>query len=243
MLRMRHLDSPAVFWYFVVISRHFSHNPHSPVLSIALAAVLGYLIGSIPVAYAVVKLGRRTDIRQQGSGNAGALNSFQVTGSPIIGGVVLVLDVVKGIAAVLAVRWAGGGDFTHATLAGVSAVLGHNYPVWLGFKGGRGLATAAGVAAMIAWQVIAGWILCWIPAYAFLRRVNPASAVACAAMILIALVVPHASIARFLPAGVAPGHLVLLIVAMMLVILSKLIEPFDEFLKERKKVRKEGTGV
>jgi glycerol-3-phosphate acyltransferase PlsY len=213
------------------------------VLSIALAGILGYLIGSIPTAFLLVRGSRKVDIRGEGSGNVGALNSFQVTGSALVGGAVLVLDVAKGIAAVLLTRWMGGADLSHTALAGVASVFGHNYPVWLGFKGGRGLATAAGVSAVLAWPVIAGWILCWLPAYAFLRRVNPASAVACLTLIIVALVAPHKSLAAVLPASMPPGQLVLLVVAMMLLILSKLIEPFDEFIKERKKTRNGGTGL
>jgi glycerol-3-phosphate acyltransferase PlsY len=240
---MRLLDSAPIFWYFIRFAHPFSHNIRLLVLSIALAGLLGYLIGSIPTAYLLVRVARRTDIRGAGSGNVGALNSLQVTGSPVIGAVVLLVDVAKGVAAVLAARWVGGGDFATAALAGVAAVFGHNYPVWLGLKGGRGLATAAGVFAIIAWPVIAGWILCWLPAYAFLRRVNPASAVASTALMIVALAAPHHSLSALLPATVAPGQLVLLVVAMMLVILSRLIEPFDRFLEERKQTRKGGPGA
>ncbi len=240
---MRLLDSAPIFWYFRVFAHPFSHNIHLLVRLIALAGLLGYLIGSIPTAYLLVRGARRMDIRGAGSGNVGALNSYEVTGSPLIGALVLLVDAAKGVAAVLAARWLGSGDFAAAALAGVAAVFGHNYSVWVGLKGGRGLATAAGVFAIIAWPVIAGWIICWIPAYAFLRRVNPASAVASTALIVVALAVPHHSLSALLPATVAPGQLVLLVVAMMLVILSRLIEPFDRFLEERKQTRKRGPGA
>ncbi|MEK6565125.1 MAG: glycerol-3-phosphate acyltransferase, partial [Bacteroidota bacterium] len=108
-----------------------------------LHLLAGYLIGSIPTAFLVVKRTAGVDIRQSGSGNVGGYNAFTVTRSKSIGFVVGVLDGVKGLVAVF-VASLTGEMVSLQMLALFGAVLGHNYPVWLRFKGGRGLATACG---------------------------------------------------------------------------------------------------
>ena len=116
------------------------------VLPLIVAGVVGYLLGSFPTAYLMVRLKSRVDIRKAGSGNVGTLNSFMVTKSKGVGVVVLLLDLLKGVAAVTIAPLFGASDpFLAQTVAGAAAVAGHNFPVWLGGKGGRGLATGAGV--------------------------------------------------------------------------------------------------
>ena len=111
-----------------------------------LAIVLGYLAGSVPVAFL---LARRAgiDVRMVGSGNVGAANVMRTIGTgPAI--VVMVLDVAKGVAAVAVANLASGGAVL-AALTGAAAIVGHIYPVWLRFHGGKGVAVAAGVFAML----------------------------------------------------------------------------------------------
>ena len=112
-----------------------------------LAIVLGYLVGSVPFAHLLSRR-RGIDLRQVGSGNIGASNVLRTSGvRPAV--VAMCLDAVKGALAVgVAARLASGPAFPVA--AGVAAVLGHVYPVWLRFRGGKGVATAAGVFAVIA---------------------------------------------------------------------------------------------
>ncbi|HVC20666.1 MAG TPA: glycerol-3-phosphate 1-O-acyltransferase PlsY [Vicinamibacterales bacterium] len=107
----------------------------------------GYLLGSIPFAFILGRAGGR-DLRLEGSGNLGAANVFRTTG-PGAGLVTLALDVAKGAAAVLLAFRFGAGEAAPAA-AGVAAVLGHIYPVWLRFRGGKGVATACGVFSMLA---------------------------------------------------------------------------------------------
>ena len=112
-----------------------------------LAIVLGYLVGSVPFAHLLSRR-RGIDLRQVGSGNIGASTVLRTSGvRPAV--VAMCLDAVKGALAVgVAARLASGPAFPVA--AGVAAVLGHVYPVWLRFRGGKGVATAAGVFAVIA---------------------------------------------------------------------------------------------
>lgn len=108
-----------------------------------IAAIVGYLLGSIPFAYITARLRKGIDIKQVGSGNVGALNVYREIG-PIFGMSVLAADVVKGALAVLIARWLGLSDIW-LCVAGLAAVVGHNWPVFLGFRGGRGAATVMGV--------------------------------------------------------------------------------------------------
>lgn len=115
---------------------------------IVAAVIVGYFLGSIPTGYLVGKLMCGIDIRQFGSKNIGTTNMFRTLG-PKPAGLVLLVDVLKGVAAVAFARYYTNGDITAQILAGVMSVIGHNYSCWLGFKGGRGVATSLGVVIML----------------------------------------------------------------------------------------------
>ena len=110
----------------------------------------GYLLGSIPFGLLLTRAAGLGDIRRVGSGNIGATNVLR-TGNKALAAATLLLDAVKGAAAVLIAVWWGG----HAAIlwAGAGAVLGHAFPVWLGFKGGKAVATSYGVLIAAAWPV------------------------------------------------------------------------------------------
>ncbi len=103
---------------------------------------VGYLLGSIPVGYLLVRIFRHQDIRQTGSGNIGATNVAR--SSPGLGILTLLLDGLKGFAAVLLARSLFPGHIDILFVAAFAAVVGHVFPVWLGFKGGKGVATGLG---------------------------------------------------------------------------------------------------
>ena len=110
------------------------------------AFALGYLLGSIPFGLILARLGGKGDIRQIGSGNIGATNVLR-TGSKPLAAATLVLDCLKGTAAVLVARQLFGDPFNDlaARYAAAGVIIGHLYPVWLRFKGGKGVATLLGV--------------------------------------------------------------------------------------------------
>jgi glycerol-3-phosphate acyltransferase PlsY len=113
-----------------------------------LSVALGYLVGSIPFGFLVARRRRGVDIRRTGSGNVGATNVFRSAGVRA-GLTTAVLDVAKGAGAVFA-AWAATGTVDAGAIAGVAAVAGHAYPVWLGFRGGKGVATAFGAFTVLA---------------------------------------------------------------------------------------------
>ncbi|GAA4709183.1 glycerol-3-phosphate 1-O-acyltransferase PlsY [Brevibacillus fulvus] len=111
----------------------------------AFSIVIGYLLGSISFSYLIAKKIAGIDIRSHGSGNAGATNTLRVLGKgPAI--LVLLLDLLKGLAALGIAYLISGGDTLAYAFAGIFAIIGHNWPVFFGFRGGKGIATTIGVA-------------------------------------------------------------------------------------------------
>ena len=153
-------------------------------LSLAWIPVAAYLIGSIPFGILLAKLFGGVDVRKAGSGNIGATNVARVAG-PLPGILTLVLDGVKGALAVwLAGRFANESALW-MTVAGLSALLGHCFPVWLHFRGGKGVATAAGMFLALCWPAALGAIGVFILVVLFSRFVSLGSVSAAAAMPLL----------------------------------------------------------
>ena len=126
-------------------------------MSLLLAAVLGYVLGAIPFGLLIGRWTRGIDLRAYGSHRTGATNALRTLGLRAAAGV-FVLDVAKGVAAVVLARLLFGGDPMvewAAALAGVAAIVGHNWSVFIGFTGGRGVATSAGaLGAMSPWTLV-----------------------------------------------------------------------------------------
>jgi len=139
--------------------------PLSPALLIPLAA---YLLGSIPFGLLVVKALGGPDIRAIGSGNIGAANVTRNAGK-FAGVLTLLLDAGKGYAAVWLAAHQTRGNIRWMMVAAVCAIIGHMFPVWLGFKGGKGVATGLGVFLPIAWQAVAAGIVLWLLVVIFWR--------------------------------------------------------------------------
>jgi glycerol-3-phosphate acyltransferase PlsY len=118
------------------------------VAGIVLAVVIGYLLGSVPCAYIAARLAKGVDIRRVGGGNVGALNVMREIGTAA-GIAVYLADVAKGSLAVLAAQWLGA-PLLWVFAAGLAALVGHSWPVWLKFRGGQGLATGMGVLLVVA---------------------------------------------------------------------------------------------
>lgn len=147
-------------------------------LVLILTAVLGYLLGSIPFGVIVTRLMGLGDLRQIGSGNIGATNVLR-TGNRAAAFATLILDGGKGAAAVLGARALAGEDA--AQLAGLSAFLGHLFPVWLGFKGGKGVATFLGTLLALSFPVGLAACATWFVT-ALVSRISSLSALICAAL-------------------------------------------------------------
>lgn len=151
---------------------------------IALWALVGYLLGSVPFGMVVARVMGLGNLRDIGSGNIGATNVLR-TGSKPAAALTLILDGGKGAVAVLAARAAGGEDL--AQIAGLAAMIGHCYPVWLRFAGGKGVATFLGIVLALAWPVGLGCCLAWLAGAAATRISSMGALVASVASLPLAL--------------------------------------------------------
>jgi glycerol-3-phosphate acyltransferase PlsY len=168
-------------------------------MSLILAAILGYLLGSVPYGLVLTRAAGLGDIRTIGSGNIGATNVLR-TGNKPLAAATLALDVLKGAAALLLARWIWGEEA--GLVAGVAAMAGHVFPVWLGFKGGKGVATGAGV--MLAATPWLGLVTvgAWLAVFAATRISSASALVACALAPVLALLFGDLRLALF-AAGLA----------------------------------------
>ena len=155
-----------------------------------ISFVVSYLIGSIPTAYIFVKITSNVDIRSAGSGNVGGRNALDVTGKKWVGVAVVLLDLLKGSAAVVVSGMMNSSDATSLSISMVSVVLGHCYPVWLGFKGGRGLATAAGVFFVCSWVWVPLWLFLYFISGKMIKSIHSTSVVALVATPLVFMLLP-----------------------------------------------------
>ncbi|MCO5157325.1 MAG: glycerol-3-phosphate 1-O-acyltransferase PlsY [Aquamicrobium sp.] len=181
--------------------------------TILIALAFGYLLGSVPFGLLLTRAAGLGDVRKIGSGNIGATNVLR-TGNKGLAAATLLLDALKGALAVLvAQRWGVEAGIA----AGFAAFLGHLFPVWLGFRGGKGVATYLGVLAAFAWQAALVFAAVWL-AVAILTRYSslsalvaavasplalhflglPLHAAALAVMSIIVVVKHHANISRLL---------------------------------------------
>jgi glycerol-3-phosphate acyltransferase PlsY len=163
----------------------------SPEAWLLAALILGYLLGSVPFGLILTRLAGTPDLRSIGSGNIGATNVLR-TGRRGLAAATLICDMLKGTAAVLISGYFGGPDA--AMLAALGAFLGHLFPVWLGFKGGKGVAVYIGVLIGLFW---------------------PAAVLFCALWIVTAVITRYSSLSALLASVVTPiflwwlGHLTL----------------------------------
>lgn len=154
------------------------HETTKEALELGVAA---YLLGSIPFGLILARVFGSGDVRKEGSGNIGATNVARVAG-PLPGLLTLALDAGKGALAVwLAARWSGHSALA-MTVAGTMALVGHCFPVWLGFRGGKGVATALGVFAVMAPLALLAAAIVFGVIFGLWRYVSLASVSAAAAM-------------------------------------------------------------
>jgi glycerol-3-phosphate acyltransferase PlsY len=144
----------------------------------------GYLLGSIPFGYLLVRIQSGRDIRFMGSGNIGATNVARTSGWAV-GAATLILDAAKGYFAVWLAGHFSAGNIRFMMYAGLAAILGHLSPVWLKFEGGKGVATALGVFLAICWQAVAVAVVVFLIVALFWRFVSLASISASAALPLL----------------------------------------------------------
>jgi glycerol-3-phosphate acyltransferase PlsY len=163
-----------------------------PEVALPLAIVIGYLLGSIPFGLILTKLAGTPDLRSIGSGNIGATNVLR-TGRKGLAAGTLLLDALKGTAAVIIAGSIGGPDA--AMLAGLGAFLGHLFPVWLQFKGGKGVAVYIGILLGLFWPGAIVFCVIWLAVALLTRYSSLAALVASVVTPLFLLLLGHPALA------------------------------------------------
>ncbi len=200
-----------------------------------LSAIIGYLFGSIPSAYLILKKKKGIDIRNAGTGNVGAMNSYEVTNSKSIGLLVLFLDFIKAVIPVLIFAIFLESSFLMASISVLFAIFSHCFNPWLKFKGGRGLATAAGGSAIIFPFLLIAWILFWVLVYLIKKDIHIANILATILSLVSVLAYPGYLIQFAFPQPVLVNELLLFTSGGLLIIFIKHIEPLKEIISNKNK--------
>lgn len=200
-----------------------------------LGAVIGYLFGSIPTAYILLKITRGIDVTTEGTGNVGAMNSYEVTNSKWIGILVLIIDFLKGMIPVFIVIYFLESSFFIASLSVLFAVFSHCFNPWLGFKGGRGLATAAGGSAAIFFPMLIAWLVFWVLVYLIKKDIHIANIFATVLSLFSILAFYNYLISFAYPKPVLVNELLLFTSAGLMIIFIKHIEPLKDIIKNKNK--------
>lgn len=198
-----------------------------------ISFLLGYFLGSLPAAYILVKQNARLDIRQTGSGNIGARNAYDVTGSTLIGAIVLIVDLIKGASAVWISKIFFGQEFWIVSTAGIGAVLGHNFSPWMKFKGGRGLSATAGAMILIGWIYVVSWLFLYFSINKFSRRIHFSTIAATIVAPFLIKIAPEPLISSILFTEIDRTNLIYLCIVFGLLILIRHYEPIIEMIKPK----------
>ncbi len=200
-----------------------------------LSAIIGYLFGSIPSAYLILKKKKGIDITNSGTGNVGAMNSYEITNSKSIGLLVLFLDFIKAVIPVIIILLFLESSFLMASISVLFAIFSHCFNPWLEFKGGRGLATAAGGSAIIFPFLLIAWILFWALVYMIKKDIHIANILAVILSLVAVLAYPEYLIQFAYPHPVLVNELILFTSAGLLIIFIKHIEPLKEIISNKNK--------
>ena len=200
-----------------------------------ISSLIGYLLGSIPTGFLLLKKSRGIDIRNEGSGNVGAYNSYDVTKSKMIGLSVLLIDLLKGILSVLIIKFIYPGLFVFPALSLFFAVFSHCYNPWLNFKGGRGLATAAGGSMFLVPVLVAAWGILWVIFYISRKDILFANIAATIMSVLVVFNTGNIAVKYSFPQPNDESSLVLLSTSVLILIFIKHIDPLKELVQKQLK--------
>lgn len=196
-----------------------------------VSLVIGFVIGSFPTAYLLVKRQARFDIRFAGSGNVGARNAYEVTNSKFIGAIVLAIDLFKGAVSVLIAYAIYGNQFEILGIAGIGSVLGHNYSPWLKFSGGRGLSTTAGVMILLGWIYVVNWLVIYFIVHRISKHIHVSNIIATIISPISIILMPGSLINSVMLSDIKHSDLFFLCLILSLLILLRHVEPLKEILR------------
>lgn len=199
-----------------------------------ISSLLGYLFGSIPTAYIVLKKAKGIDVTQSGTGNVGAMNSYEVSGSKKLGILVFVVDFLKGVIPVLIILQLFGQKYSFAGLTLIFSIFAHCFNPWLNFKGGRGLATSAGGSVVIAPLLLVIWIIIWLVFYLIKKDILIANIFATILTLITVLLGSNFYLEYSAIADKSINELVMLSSIVLILIFIKHIDPLNEIINKNK---------
>jgi glycerol-3-phosphate acyltransferase PlsY len=191
--------------------------------------LIGIFLGSIPTGFIFLKFFKKIDITTSGSGNVGAMNSYKVSKSKSIAFLVLLIDLLKGFLTVWLIKILFGDLFLLKSVGLIAAVMSHCFSFWIGFKGGRGLATTAGGAILISVPILLLWILLWLIAFAFRRNIHFSNFSASLLTAILSFTNAEVLNKYTVPPASSNIELSILISLLLLIILIKHIEPIKTY--------------
>ena len=198
-----------------------------------ISVIAGYVLGSFPTAYLVLKKTRGIDITDRGSGNVGAYNSFDVTKSKIIGAIVLLIDAFKGLLSVYLTLLFFPKEFIFPALALLAAVFSHCYNPWLNFKGGRGLATSAGGLLLLFPILVATWVVIWVVIYIVKKDIIWSNIWATVMSLIIIFTTGKIAVKYSFPRADTISILMLFSTSLLIIIFIKHIDPLKDIMKSK----------
>lgn len=203
-------------------------------LILLLVAVLGYLIGCIPTAWIALRMATGQNVTDEGTGNAGAMNVYDVSGKRILGLVVMMGDALKGMAAVFVARAIHGDWFAATAFSVVGCIAGHNFNVFLRGRGGRGLATAMGAFAVLNPAAVVVWFVMYLTGYFVIRRNVHVGAVAGTIGVAVLFASTPDSVLRSstLQPLIQPGQMRMLLLASSLLIFARHVKPMQALFRQ-----------
>jgi acyl phosphate:glycerol-3-phosphate acyltransferase len=204
-----------------------------------ISCIIGYVLGSFPTAYILLKKVKGIDVTSTGSGNVGAMNSYEISESKMIGFLVFIIDALKGLLSVYLPLLIFPIDFIYPASALLFAVLSHCYNPWLNFKGGRGLATAAGGSLLLFPFMPILWMLLWL--IIFLTKKDILLANVWANFMTLVLIFLSSNIAfkYSFPKADSVSSLLLFSTALLILVFVRHIEPLKEIIKNKSFFQKE----
>lgn len=208
------------------------------IVNYLLICTISYLIGAIPFSYILTKKIADKDITKSGSGNAGAMNSYEVTGSKKTGIMVMILDLLKGLIPAIIITYLLELPFSFSLLPFMLIIAGHNFSIFLKFKGGRGLATSAGISLVVNLWLVIIWLSVFYIIYLFRKNIHIGNIFATILLpIFVILIGDNLSRFNFIDSSNLFSDINLLFTytaTMSLQILIKHLQPITELIKEYK---------
>jgi len=190
-----------------------------------ISTLIGFFLGSFPTAYVFLKYLKGIDVTKEGSGNVGAMNSFDVTKSKVLGLLIFFIDALKGLLSVFIIILIFPESFVLCAVSLLSAIFSHCYNPWLEFKGGRGLATGAGGTALLFPGVLILWLILWAIVYAMRKDIHFANIWASLMSLIIIFTSSDIAIKYTFPRATETDNLILFLLGLFIIILTKHIEP------------------